>query len=150
MKLILKIMREAGQVETNKVEQLHHNIAQVLVNMIPEDWEKVFLYSEVREGFSQVYFYYYPRESLKPIYSLDIPDIFEIDTRKHKQTKQELYGCFEDLWNEFKVQEQEPWTNLTYILERTGKMKLNYKYDDVSKLDPVDKQEKWEKENLEF
>ncbi|MCF6135363.1 antitoxin YezG family protein [Thermoactinomyces vulgaris] len=28
--------------------------------MIPEEWEKVYLYAEVSEGFSYVYFYYCP------------------------------------------------------------------------------------------
>ncbi|MGZ0086031.1 immunity protein YezG family protein [Caldibacillus thermoamylovorans] len=50
------------------------------------------------------------------------------------------------LREEFK--EQEPWTNLTYILDNTGRMKIHYGYDDLSEMSPVEKQEKWENEYL--
>ncbi|MDG4850796.1 immunity protein YezG family protein [Peribacillus frigoritolerans] len=49
---------------------------------------------------------------------------------------------------EFKEQEQELWTNLTFILDNTGKMKINYGYEDISELSPVEKQDKWEAEYL--
>lgn len=116
--------------------------------MIPEDWDRVSLYAEVREGFSQVFFYYYPIGSDKPIYSLDILDISSVDKRKHRELKHQLYEFFEELWNEFKVQEQEQWTSLTYLLDISGKMKVNYGYEDISLLSPVKKQEKWEAEYL--
>lgn len=130
------------------MEFLYQKVANILVDMIPEDWKKIFLYAEVREGFSQVYFYYYPANQEKPVYSLDIPDFFNVDKRQHKEWKQELYKYCEELWNEFKVQEQDQWTNLTYILDNTGQMKLNYGYDDISQISPDEKQEQWEAEYL--
>ena len=134
--------------ETKQMEVLYQKIANILIDMIPEDWEKILLYAEVREGFSQVYFYYYPVNRAEPVYSLDIPDIFQVDKRFYKELKRELYECFEELWNEFRVQNQEPWTNLTYILDSTGRMRINYGYDDLSEMSPVEKQEKWENEYL--
>jgi uncharacterized protein (TIGR01741 family) len=134
--------------ETKQTEVIYQKVAHILVDIIPEDWNNIILYAEVREGFSQVYFYYYPTNQEKPVYSLDIPDVFNIDKRLHKELKQELYECFEELWNEFKVQEQDQWTNLTYILDNTGRMKLNYGYDDISHISPDEKQEKWEAEYL--
>ncbi|KAA9002082.1 DUF600 family protein [Paenibacillus spiritus] len=130
------------------MEILFQKIANILNSMIPEDWDRVSLYAEVREGFSQVFFYYYPIGSDKPIYSLDILDISSVDKRKHRELKHQLYEFFEELWNEFKVQEQEQWTSLTYLLDISGKMKVNYGYEDISLLSPVKKQEKWEAEYL--
>ncbi|WP_199624428.1 immunity protein YezG family protein [Paenibacillus alkalitolerans] len=136
--------------ETKQMEALYQKIANVLNNMIPEDWKKILLYAEFREGFSQVFFYYYPQENRgKPVYSLDITDIFNVDRRHHKGLKQELYECFEQLWNEFKAQEQEQWTSLTYTLDNTGRMKIDYGYEDISQISPVEKQEKWEARYLD-
>ncbi|WP_221567099.1 immunity protein YezG family protein [Alkalihalobacillus sp. TS-13] len=131
--------------ETNKMESLYQVAATTLNEMIPEEWDKILLYSEVREGFSQVFFYYYPINEDSPVYSLDILDNFNIDPQYFKQLKQELYGAFEELWNEFKIQNQEQWTNLTFLLENTGQMKIEYGYEDVADLNHVEKQEQWEK-----
>lgn len=134
--------------ETTSMEVIYQEVGNILVEMIPEEWEKIFLYAEIREGDSQVYFYYYPVNHKQPVYSLDIMDIFNLDKSFYKKLKKELYACFEELWNEFKVQNQEQWTHLTYILNSTGKMKLNYGYEDISELSAIEKQEKWEAEYL--
>lgn len=131
------------------MEVIYQKVANILVEMIPEEWEKILLYAEVREGFSQVFFYYYPVNKEKPVYSLDIVDEFNTGKPLHRKLKQELYDCFEELWNEFKVQDQELWTSLTYILDNKGRMKLNYGYDDISEISPDEKQDKWEAEYLE-
>ncbi len=130
------------------MEAIYQKVANILVEMIPEEWEKILLYAEVREGFSQVFFYYYPVNQEQPVYSLDIVDMFNIDKPLHRKLKQELYDCFEELWNEFMVQDQELWTSLTYILDNMGRMKLNYGYDDISEISPDEKQDKWEAEYL--
>ena len=130
------------------MEAIYQKVANILVEMIPDEWEKILLYAEVREGFSQVFFYYYPVNQEQPVYSLDIVDMFNIDKPLHRKLKQELYDCFEELWNEFMVQDQELWTSLTYILDNMGKMKLNYGYEDISEISPDEKQDKWEAEYL--
>ncbi|ART75178.1 cytoplasmic protein [Sutcliffiella horikoshii] len=136
--------------ETKNMEIIYQKVANILVEMIPEEWEKVLLYAEVREGFSQVFFYYFPLNQQQPVYSLDIVDSFNVEKTSHKKLKQELYECFENLWNEFKIQDQEQWTNLTYLLDNSGRMKLNHGYDDISELSPDEKQDKWEAEYLKL
>ncbi len=134
--------------ETKKMEQTYQQIANTLVNIVPEAWNKIFLYAEYREGYKKVFFYYYPESGVKPVYSLDITDLFNINEDEFDELENKLYQCFSELWEEFKEQEQELWTNLTFILDNTGKMKINYGYEDISQLSPVDKQEKWEAEYL--
>ncbi|MGY0691939.1 immunity protein YezG family protein [Virgibacillus sp. FSP13] len=134
--------------ETKRMESIYQEVANHLNAMIPEEWEKILLYAEVREGMATVFFYYYPQNSNKPIYSLDIDEIFNIDYQELKKMERKLYEYFRHLWNEFKEQDQEPWTHLTFKLENTGKMNINYGYDDVSQMDPIEKQEKWEAEYL--
>jgi uncharacterized protein (TIGR01741 family) len=130
------------------MEQLYQRIASILVEMIPEDWNKVYLYAEIREGYRKVFFYYYPVGYERPVYHLDITEKFHFDEDLFDELENKLYTCFSELLNEFKIQEQEPWTHLTYILESTGAMKIKYGYEDVSHISPVEKQEKWEAEYL--
>jgi uncharacterized protein (TIGR01741 family) len=130
--------------ETKGMEQLYSEIASALVDIIPEDWENIVLYAEFGDKYRQVFFYYYPNGSNKPIYSLDITDKFNINQKQYDARETRLYNCFGKLREEFKKQGQEPWTNLTFILDGTGRMKIDYNYDEVSQLCPVERQKKWE------
>ncbi|MFS0749856.1 immunity protein YezG family protein [Oceanobacillus sp. 1P07AA] len=134
--------------ETRKMEIQYQKAANLLVDMIPEPWEKVFLYAEIREGYSQVYFYYYPENQGAPVYNIDIPDIFDVNIKEYKGLKHDLYYCFEELLNEFSNQGHELWTSLTFILDNSGKMNIDYGYEDISEISPVEKQDKWEEKYL--
>ncbi|PLR81667.1 cytoplasmic protein [Bacillus canaveralius] len=134
--------------ETKKMEQLYQQIANTLVNMIPEEWNKIYLYAELREGYKKVFFYYYPESGVEPIYSLDITEKFVVNENEFDELENDLYGFFSELQEEFKIQEQEQWTNLTFILDNTGQMKINYGYEDLSQIGPVEKQERWEAEYI--
>nr|WP_318539756.1 immunity protein YezG family protein [Terribacillus saccharophilus] len=134
--------------ETKNMELMYQQIANTLVDMISEEWDKIYLYAEYREGYKKVFFYYYPENKSKPIYSLDIIDIFNIDEDDFDRLENELYTCFTNLWLEFSQQELDSWSHLTYILDSNGKMKINYGYDDLSEISPVEKQEKWESEYI--
>ena len=135
--------------ETSKMEVIYPKIANELLNMIPEEWQKVLVYSEVRDGYERMYFYYYTKSEVKPIYSLDIIDIFDIDEDLLEEKEMNLYRYFRELWEEFRNQGQKQWTYLTFILESTGKMNIEYGYENVSEVSPVDKQNEWMKKYLE-
>ncbi|MBH0156672.1 DUF600 family protein [Fictibacillus sp. 5RED26] len=136
--------------ESKIMEQTYQQIANTLLNIIQEDWKQVLLYAEIREGYKKVYFYYYPEYGGSPIYSLDIVEIYNMVESEYDRLENELYQNISRLHEEFLEQGQEKWTNLTYILENTGKMNINYGYDDLSQLSPVEKQEKWESEYLTY
>ncbi len=63
-----------------------------------------------------------------------------------------LYETCDELWMEFVAQEQEPWSNFTFILTSEGKMKIDFAYDDLYEL--YDKfmsdeiREQWEEKYL--
>lgn len=134
--------------ETQNMEQIFQQVAEILVKIIPEDWKKIFLYAEVREGYKKVFFYYYPKTKKERVYSLDIKDLFIVDENQFDRFEDELYYCFTKLLEEFMEQKEALWTNLTFILNDSGDLKLNYSYEDVSEYSPVEKQAKWEEEYL--
>ncbi|WP_110953606.1 immunity protein YezG family protein [Anaerosinus massiliensis] len=134
--------------ETDRMEQLYREIANNINHIIPEEWKNLYLYAEIREGYASVFFYYYPLGSDTPVNSLEITDKFIIDDNYFSDLDHQLYNVFRRLSDEFKFQKQEIWTNLTLTLSCKGDFKINYEYDDVSQISPVEKKEKWKAKYL--
>ncbi|MED4322497.1 DUF600 family protein [Weizmannia sp. CD-2023] len=95
-------------------------------------------------GYKIMFFYYYPLADKEPVYSLDIPDKFVMDEEKFNDLENDLLNLFSALQSGFVAQHQEKWTNLTYMLDNTGAMNVRLGYQDLSQIDPVEKQEQWE------
>lgn len=129
--------------ESAKMDLIYSEIANILLAIIPEQWDKVLVYSEVREEYESMYFYYYPKDKSTPMYSLDIVDDFDVDEDFIEEKEIKLYDCFRSLWNEFKNEEQEQRTHLTFILDCKGKMKVDFYYDEVRGISPVEKRNQW-------
>src|SRR5699024_10562659 len=113
------------------LESIYQKIAVQLNKIIPDSWEKVMVYSEVDEYSNSTVFFYYPKNQQKPIYSLDIEDIEDmegIDEDKIDGQLNILDNLFRELWTEFKRNNQEPWTNLTFELYSTGKFDIEFDY----------------------
>ena len=62
----------------------------------------------------------------------------------------ELQELFEELKEEFKLGNQDIWTNLTLKLENTGQFSIDYNDDDVlsSELDDLQRRDVWKYQNL--
>jgi uncharacterized protein (TIGR01741 family) len=126
-----------------KLNEIYGKIAGTLNETIPEDWDKVIMYGEVLEGASETFFNYYPTGSNKSVYSHDIPHLFDISEDEYNQLWLRLINYLEELHDIFIQNEQEPWTNLTFILESNGKFKIDYDYTDLSDADDVERHMIW-------
>ncbi|MEC1551570.1 antitoxin YezG family protein [Bacillus haynesii] len=136
--------------ETEKMEKLYQEIAEGINEIIPTEWEKVYLYAEILDDSSEVFFYFNVPQNKDYIYSHNIPEHFNVSEDIYDELLFELHDLFEDLQNEFKQNNPEVWTNLTLTLERNGKFSINYNYDDVIKSDLNGSQRQiiWEYKNL--
>ncbi|GAF20179.1 hypothetical protein JCM19046_4885 [Bacillus sp. JCM 19046] len=47
--------------DTKAMETIYQKIANTLTTIIPEEWERVYVYAEMWEGYKRVFFYYYPK-----------------------------------------------------------------------------------------
>jgi len=130
-------------VETERMAELYQQIAEMVNDIIPEEWSKVYVYAEVQEDVSKVDFHYYPEGKENPVYVLEISDLFEIDEDYLDNLRNKLSDCFEELWNEFVRNNEDVWTNSTFILDRTGEFKIDYVYEDLSKVDDFERQVIW-------
>jgi|SRR5690606_37536263 uncharacterized protein (TIGR01741 family) len=127
-----------------RLNEIYGKIADTLNDTIPEEWDKIYMYGEIGEGVREAFFYYYPSESNEPVYSHKIPEIFDISEDEYDKLWYQLLDNLTELWNEFKNNGQETWTNLTFVLDNEGRFKIEYDYTDLSDADDIERQIIWE------
>ncbi len=117
--------------ESSRMNEIYHDIASKVNDLIPVEWEKVFLYGEVLYDSERVFFYFVPKANHELVYSLDIWRKYNIERSTYKTYRNLLYDSIFDLHNEYKKHYEKIWTNLTLILENTGKFSIEFNYDDI-------------------
>lgn len=137
-----------SQMSEEQFDRLYQQIAETVVETIPEEWSKVYLYGEVVEGSQTAYFYYYPEGSDNPIYSHEITEQFTVSELEYSQKWNNLVDVIQELWSAFNQNGQEPWTNFTMIFDKMGKFNIDFNYDDLSNKDPHERKTIWKYENL--
>ena len=125
---------------TKKIKEIYEEIQRSLFYMIPEKWDKLYLYSSVidmpkniKKG--ELYFYYIPKGILKkrPINVYEIPNKFNIDETQYLKLVELLYEKIKILREEFRKSEsKELWSNITISIDGT-KFKVEYNYENLEK-----------------
>ncbi|AYC52073.1 hypothetical protein J5TS1_33380 [Bacillus licheniformis] len=118
--------------DENKLNPLYQKIAETIVETIPEEWSRVFIYGEITEDVRKGFFYYYPKGQDTPVHGHDIPELFNIGRSDYRNLWRELLDNLEELWNEFRNNDHEPWTSLTMMIQNDGELNIDYNYDDLS------------------
>lgn len=128
---------------TKKIKEIYEDIQRKLFYMIPEKWDKLYLYSSVldepdKEGKTgELFFYYIPKGILKkkPVNVYEIPAKFNIDENQYLRLVQLLYTKIKELRKEFRKSERnEIWTNITMSIQNL-KFKVEYDYTDLNQND---------------
>ena len=123
---------------TKKVKEIYEDIQKRLFYMIPEKWEKLYLYSSVideknGQKTGELYFYYIPKGIFKkkPVNVYEIPNKFNLDENEYIKLVKLLYNKIKQLREEFRKSETGSiWSNITIIIENL-KFKVEYNYDDL-------------------
>ena len=143
---------------TKKIKEIYEDIQRKLFYMIPEKWDKLFLYSSVleepdKEGKTgELFFYYIPKGIFKkkPVNVYEIPAKFNLDENQYFRLVQILYNKIKELRREFQKSELgEVWTNLTMSIQNL-KFKVEYDYSDLNESDfsSYERHVIWRYENL--
>ena len=124
---------------TKKIKEIYEEIQRKIFRMIPEKWEKLYLYcsfideNENKEK-GELYFYYIPKGIFKknPVNVYEIPNKFNLEENQYLKLVENLYKNIKELREEFKKTDliNEIWTNITISIENT-KFKAEYKYDNL-------------------
>ena len=123
---------------TKKIAKIYEDIQKMIIHMIPEKWENLYLYASImeedkgKEG-GELFFYYVPKGIFKkkPINVYEIPSKFNIDEQEYLKLVEALYSKIKELRQEFKpLGPKETWSNLTIIINNTRFM-VEYHYEDL-------------------
>ena len=125
---------------TKKIKEMYEDIQKRIFYMIPEKWDKMYLYASVSDLIDghktgELFFYYIPKGIFKknPVNVYEIPQKFNLDEKEYLKLVNILYQKIVDLREEFKKIELVPtWTNLTMMIHGT-QFKVEYDYEDLSK-----------------
>lgn len=113
----------------SEIQNIYSNIENLLVRLVPEKWESIYLYASVMERRrGEMYFYYFPKKILKvnPVNCYQVPDKFGIDEHSYNQSLEKLYRLIQSL-NVIMVPK---WTNITISIEN-GMFKIEYNYNEI-------------------
>lgn len=128
---------------TKKIKEIYEDIQRKLFYMIPEKWDKLYLYSSIldipdKEGKTgELFFYYIPKGILKkkPVNVYEIPIKFNLDENQYFKLVQILYTKIKELRKEFqKSERKEIWTNITMSIQNL-KFRVEYDYEDLNHSD---------------
>lgn len=124
--------------ETLAIRRLYSQIQNQLFQMIPENFESIYLYCSIIESIKEspigeMYFYYTPKGLLKrnPVNVYEIPDKFNISDEVYSKLINELYVLFKQLREEFIKNNEKVWTNLTITIKNLC-FTIEYFYDDIT------------------
>ena len=125
---------------TKKIEEMYEDIQRRIFYMIPEKWDKVYLYSSVYEkvdgkSTGELFFYYIPKGIFKknPINVYEIPQKFNLDEKEYINLVNILYKKIIELREEFKkIEIVSTWTNITMSIEGI-KFRVEYDYEELKK-----------------
>ena len=123
---------------TKNIKLIYENIQKMLFYMIPEKWDKLYLYSSVIDDKSgqqtgELYFYYIPKGILKkkPVNVYEIPNKFNLDENEYLRLVEVVFGEIKKIREEFKKSESgQIWSNITMTIQNL-KFKVEYNYDDL-------------------
>lgn len=125
---------------TKKIEEMYEDIQKRIFYMIPEKWDKIYLYCQImdridRQKTGELFFYYIPKGILRknPVNVYEIPQKFNLDESEFLKLVNSLYNKIVLLREEFKKSElTSTWTNLTIMIHGT-EFKVEYDYEDLTK-----------------
>ena len=118
---------------TPRIKSIYAKIQTQLFYMIPEKWDKIYLYASIVEKANNIqtgemFFYYFPKGILKrnPINVYEIPYIYNIEEEAYNTLTNKLYDTIKDLRREFEKEGLKLWSNLTISI---ANLKFNIEYD---------------------
>lgn len=122
---------------TQNIRAIYEKIQKQLFYMIPEKWDRVYLYASIIDRFNglqtgEMFFYYYPKGVLKknPINVYEVPAKFNLDEIQYMSLAEKLYDEIKALREEIEKVE-ERWSNLTISIEKC-QFNVEYRYEDLT------------------
>lgn len=121
----------------SRIQIIYKEIQRQLFYMIPEKWNKLYLYSSIISRSSnletdELYFYYIPKGVLKknPINVYEIPARFLIDESQYLKLVDNLYSEIKRLQKVSQDLGEEKWNSIIISIA-DFKFEVEYRYEDM-------------------
>lgn len=143
---------------TSNIRNKYEQIQKQLFYMIPEKWDRVYLYASVVDHFNglqtgEMFFYYFPKSILKknPVNVYEIPNKFNIDESAYLKLAEKLYEEIKKLRKELVAIGEKPWTSITISIQNF-KFNVKYEYENLqdSKYTSYDRHLIWRYQYLDI
>lgn len=133
-----------------QMNKLYREIALIINDLIPVEWEHFYFNGEVENGEGGVFFFFKPVNQPEYIYCRDILRQYNISKETYNNSMRSLLSLTNDLKKLFLENGQEPWFSITMKLTSEGKLNIEYDYTKwgESKFGPSDRLEYWESKYL--
>ena len=107
---------------TIEIRKIYTGIQHQLNNLIPENWESIYLYASVVKQLNnletwEMYFYYIPTGLFKknPINVYEVPNKFNVDEPAYLELVDNLCNTIKTLHKVYKSEYNKEWTNTILI-----------------------------------
>lgn len=121
-----------------EVKKIYASLQKQLFYLIPEKWEKIYLYASVMEQImnlqtGELFFYYFPKGILKknPVNVYEIPGRFNLNEEEYIILVEKLYNTIKQLRDVYKRQGVRLWSNITIKLVGL-KFEIEFNYEDLT------------------
>lgn len=126
---------------------LYSDIQKKLFYIIPEKWEKIYLYASVinvpnQKSVGEMYFYYLPKGIIKKkfVNGYEIPNLFNIDDEQYSKLISDVYNSIKLLHERFVNTKRKVWSSLNITIENF-QFKIEFDYEDLTE-SPFDSYER--------
>ena len=123
-----------------KIQKIYTEIQRQLFYIIPEKWNKVYLYSSIMERQNnletgELYFYYIPNGILKknPVNVYEVPSKFSINENEYLRLVDKLYSEIKKLQKVCIELDEEKWQTVVISIA-DFKFNVEYYYEDINNL----------------
>lgn len=125
-----------------------NDVGSKLNEVIPDEWEKIFLYAEILDGGIELYFWFVDSKKKQIVECMHIPQVYNIERNKIQYSMVELSRIISDMSEFGKRELSQNWTTMALIIENTGNFHMDLTYDDLDESDGQQRRIEWEKKYL--
>ncbi|MBG9817209.1 MULTISPECIES: immunity protein YezG family protein [Bacillus] len=138
--------------ETKEMESLYREIAKNLNEMIPVEWDTIWMYAEMLDDSASALFYFTVPNKEEYFYSHNIPDQYQVSEDTYDSLLINLQRKLRQLREEYTKEQSDKWTTVKMKFTYSGKMSTDFGYDDVFSLgiDNIQRIAVWEYETFGF
>lgn len=130
--------------EISNLNNLYKQIANKVNKMIPVSWEKVYLYGEVTNKSTKIFFFFRPNEDINSyIYFSEIPKVYKIGGGMFTDHILELHSLFTKLYWEYKRGTIDMWTNITIEFSTKNDFKVDLDYTNLKDCNEIERKAIW-------